>query len=69
MLIAAPDRMARRRIGSRTLARMDAHDGARHARFDRHDRVLHHRDGRGAAERQVVANSGSMPAICESFVA
>ena len=28
MLVAAPDRMTGRRIGSRALARMDAHDGA-----------------------------------------
>ena len=53
MLIAVADRIARRRIGGAALARVHAQDGVRHAGFDGHDRVLHHGDRRGAAERQI----------------
>ena len=51
VLVAVANRIARRRIGRAALARMHAQDGVRHAGFDGHDRVLHHGDGRRAAER------------------
>ena len=53
MLVAVADRMARRRIGSAALARMDAHHRVGHPGLDGHHRVLDHGDGRRAAEGKI----------------
>ena len=53
VLIAPADGVAGRGVSGGALARVHAQDRVAHAGLDGHDCVLHHGDGRGAAEGQV----------------